>query len=98
MYCTKRTIIVERLPSDIPDKLRVEVKRKRRNILGKVKSYTDTELNSSKRNLYDPARDDFEETSSIEDILISLQITTCDYEAVLSMSDDNNLKYIFKGL
>ena len=86
------------MPSDIPDKLRVEVKRKRRNILGKVKSYTDTELNSSKRNLYDPARDDFEETSSIEDILISLQITTCDYEAVLSMSDDNNLKYIFKGL
>ena len=86
------------MPSDIPDKLRVEVKRKRRNILGKVKSYTDTELNPSKRNLYDPARDDFEETSSIEDILISLQITTCDYEAVLSMSDDNNLKYIFKGL
>ena len=86
------------MPSDIPDKLRVEVKRKRRNILGKVKSYTDTELNSSKRNLYDPARDDFEETSSIEDILISLQITICDYEAVLSMSDDNNLKYIFKGL
>ena len=86
------------MPSDIPDKLRVEVKRKRRNILGKVKSYTDTELNSSKRNLYDPARDDFEETSSIEDILISLQITTCDYEAILSMSDDNNLKYILKGL
>ena len=91
MYCTRRTIIVECLPSDIPDKLRVEVKRKRRNILGKVKSYTDTELNPSKRNLYDPARDDFEETSSIEDILISLQITTCDYEAALSMSDDNNL-------
>ena len=86
------------MPSDIPDKLRVEVKRKRRNILRKVKSYTDTELNSSKRNLYDPARDDFEETSSIEDILISLQITTCDYEAVLSMSDDNNLKYILKCL
>ena len=86
------------MPSDIPDKLRVEVKRKRRNILGKVKSYTDTELNPSKRNLYDPARDDFEEASSIEDILISLQITTCDYEVVLSMSDDNNLKYILKGL
>ena len=98
MYCTKRKIIVERLPSDIADKLRVEVKKKRRNILEKVKSYTDAELNSLKRNFYDPARDDFEETSSIEDILISLQITTCDYEAVLSMSDDNNLKYIFKGL
>ena len=86
------------MPSDIPDKLRVEVKKKRKNILGKVKSYTDTELNPSKRNLYDPAKDDFEETSSIEDILISLQITTCDYEAVLSMSDDNNLKYILKCL
>ena len=72
MYCTKRKIIVERLPSDIADKLRVEVKRKRRNILGKVKSYTDAELNSSKRNFYDPARDDFEEASSIEDILFSL--------------------------
>ena len=98
MYCTKCTIIAERLPSDIPNKLRVEVKGKRRNILRKVKSYTDIKLNPSKRNLYDPARDNFEEASSIEDILISFQITTSDYEAVLSVSDDNNLKYILKGL
>ena len=98
MYCTRRTIITERLPSDISDKLRVEVKGKRRNILKKNKSYTDIELNPSKRNLYDPARDDLEEASSIEDILISLQITTSNYEVVLSMSDDNNLKYILKGL
>ena len=98
MYCTKRTIIAERLPSDIPNKLRVEVKGKRRNILRKVKSYTDIKLNPSKRNLYDPARNNFEEASSIEDILISFQITTSDYEAVLSVSDDNNLKYILKGL
>ena len=98
MYCTKRTIIAERLPSDIPNKLRVEVKGKRRNILRKVKSYTDIELNPSKRKLYDPARDNFEEASSIEDILISFQIATSDYEAVLSVSDDNNSKYILKGL
>ena len=98
MYCTKRTIIAERLPSDIPNKLRVEVKGKRRNILRKVKSYTDIELNPSKRKLYDPARDNFEEASSFEDILISFQIATSDYEAVLSVSDDNNLKYILKGL
>ena len=98
MYCTKRTIIAERFPSDIPNKLRVEVKGKRRNILRKVKSYTDIELNPSKRKLFDPARDNFEEASSIEDILISFQITTSDYEAVLSVSDDNNLKYILKGL
>ena len=98
MYCTRRTIITERLPSDISDKLRVEVKGKRRNILKKNKSYTDIELNPSKRNLYDPARDDLEEASSIEDILISLQITTSNYEVVLSISDDNNLKYILKGL
>ena len=98
MYCTRGTIIAERLPSDISDKLRVEVKGKRRNILKKNKSYTDIELNPSKRNLYDPARDDLEEASSIEDILISLQITTSNYEVVLSISDDNNLKYILKGL
>ena len=98
MYCTKRTIIAERLPSDIPNKLRVEVKGKRRNILRKVKSYTDIELNPSKRKLYDPARDNFEEASSFEDILISFQIATSDYEAVLSVSDDNNLNYILKGL
>ena len=71
---------------------------KRRNISRKVKSYTDIELNPSKRNLNDPARYDFEEASSIEDILISLQITKSDYEAALSMSDDNNLVYILKGL
>ena len=65
MYYTRRTITAERLPCDIPYKLRVEVKGKRRNILRNVKSYTDIEVNLSKRNLYDPARDDFEEASSI---------------------------------
>ena len=64
--------------------------KKRKKILRKVKSYTDIELNPSKRNLYDPARDDFEEASSIED--------TSDYEAALSISNDNNLNYILRGL
>ena len=97
MYCTKRTIIAERLPSDITNKLRVEVKGKRRNILRKVKSYIEIELNPSKTKLYGPARDNFEEASSIQDILISFQIATSDYEAVLSVSDDNNLKYILNN-
>ena len=62
---------------------------KRKNILRKVKGYIDTELNPSKTNLCYPARDDFEEENSIEDIFISLQISESEYEAALFISDDN---------
>ena len=66
------TIIAEHLPNYIPDKLKEEVMQKRKKILMKVKCYIDTALNSSKRNLYDPARDDFEAVNSIGNIFISL--------------------------
>ena len=55
-YFTSRTVIVKPLPNDTPDELKVKVMKKRKKILRKVKG---TELNPSKRNLYDPARDDF---------------------------------------
>ena len=59
----------------------------RKKILRKSKRYIYTESNPSKRNLYDPAKDDFVEVSSIEDILISLQMSTSWCKAALSISD-----------
>ena len=69
---------------------------KRKKILRKVKGYSDTDLNPSKRKLCDPAKDDVEEISSIKDILISLQISTTEYEAALSISDDNDFQVDLK--
>ena len=57
----------------------------------KVKSHIYIELNPSKRNFYDPTRDDFEEESSIEDIFISLQIATSDYGAVNMINENIRL-------
>ena len=74
----------------IQKKLKVEVMEKRKKILRKVKEYSDTDLNPSKRKLCDPAKDEVEEISSIKDILISLQISTTEYEAALSISGDND--------
>ena len=71
-YFTSHTIIAEHLPNYIADKLKEEVMQKRKKILRKVKCYIDTALNSSKRNLYDLARDDFEAVNSIGNISISL--------------------------
>ena len=63
---------------------------KRKKILRNVKGYIETELNPSKRDLYDPGWDFFEEVSSFEYILISLQISTSECKAALSISDDND--------
>ena len=62
----------------------------------KAKGYIYTELNPSKRDLYDPVRDDFVEVSSIEDILISLQISASWYKAAWSLSDSNDSQVLLK--
>ena len=64
---------------------------KRRNIIKAVKKYIDTELNSSKKNLYDPKRSDFQEGNIIGEILNSIQNSQTEYEAALSTSRDNHL-------
>ena len=92
-YFTSHTVIVKPLPNDTPDELKVKVMEKRKKILRKVKG---TELNPSKINLYDPARDDFKVVSSIEYTLISLQISTSECEVVLSISDDNDFQLHLK--
>ena len=72
-FCTRQTIIAESLPNEILDDLKKEIMEKRRNIIRTVKKYIDTELNSSKKNLYDPKRSDFQEGNIIEEILNSIQ-------------------------
>ena len=85
-YFKSLTIIAE--PNDIRDKLKVEEMEKKNKILRKVKGYIDTDLTF----IYDPARYDSEEVSTIEDILIQPQILASEYEASLSMSDDNDFQ------
>ena len=43
------------------------------------------------------ARESFKEVSSIEDIFIPLQISASKYEAALSISEDNDFRYILRG-
>ena len=64
----------------------------------KIKGHIDTELNPSKINLCDPTMNNFEEVSCVGDILNSLQISTSEYETILSVSDDNDFQEHLKRL
>lgn len=79
----------------LPDKLKVEVMERINRILRKVQNYL-TQSWIHQKNLYDPARDDFEEVSCIEHTLILLQISKSEYEAALSISDDDDFQVHFK--
>ena len=68
----------------------------RKQLLKKVKQYIDTELNPSKKIFYDNLRDDYEEVKSIYEILEYLEITKCDYEQALSISDDQDFQIHYR--
>ena len=43
-------------------------------------------------------RDDYEEVKSTDEILEYLEITKCDYEQALSISDDQDFQILYRGL
>lgn len=73
------TIVAELLPANIPEEIKIQVLRDCNDLLSKVKSYTDTELNPSKKILYDYFRSGYENVKSINKILPSLEISRAEY-------------------
>ena len=59
-FFSHRTIVAEPLPDNMPEEIKMQVLRNRNDLLSKVKSYIDTELNLSKKNFYDSSRTDYE--------------------------------------
>ena len=93
---SKRTIVAEPLPSDIPESEKVLILQKRKEIVSKVKEYINLNLNPAKVNFFDRSRDDFVDVKSISEILCELDIDELEYEAALAVSDDNDFQLYLK--
>ena len=59
----------------MPEEIKNQVLKNRSDLLSKVKRYTDTKLNSSKKSFYDSTRSDYEVVKTIEEILSLLEIS-----------------------
>ena len=68
----------------------------RNNILKKVENVIDYGLNPSKKNFLDSTKDDYKHLKSIDEILVSLEISKHDYEETLSISDNNDFQIHYK--
>lgn len=88
-FC-KRTIVSEPLPANLPDDEKSAILIQRNNILIKVRSYIDMNLNPRKQNILEPDEPNYIEIDSIDTILQSLEITLEDYEHFLSISPDKD--------
>ena len=87
---SKKTVVAELLPENMPETIKVLVLRKRNGILDKVRDYISNFLNQSKINFYDPTCDDFIEVKSVSEGLEELCITEQEYENKFKIYDENS--------
>ena len=95
-FFTDKTIVAESIPEDMPEEIKNQVLKNRSDLLSKVKRYIDTELNPSKKNIYDSTRSGNEVVKTIEEILSLLEISKEDYETALSISEDSDYQLYLK--
>ena len=62
------------LADSVPPDVKLQKMQQRNNILKKVKSYIDNQLNLSKKNFLDSTKKDYEVLKSTDEILASLEI------------------------
>ena len=64
-FYTNRTIIAQPLSDSLSVDVKNAIMGNRKLLLKKVKQYTDSKLNPSKKNFYDKSRDEYEEIKSL---------------------------------
>jgi len=89
-FFSERTIISEPLPESTSIEEKKTVLLLRNELLKKVRSYINENLNPAKRNFVDPNAENFTSVPPIDEILSELNIPKPDYEYALSISDDND--------
>ena len=62
----------------------------RKSLLEKVKKYIDAELNPFKINVIDPYKENYKPPPTIDEILLTLDISKEDYHQALSISADDD--------
>ena len=79
------TIISLRLPNHLQDPVKNNILNEMECIFLMVKNYIDTHLDSRKRNILHPHKENFENIPSIQNILANLKLTKKAYYGILSI-------------
>ena len=95
-FFSKRTIVAEPLPSNIPENDKVIILENRKQLLSKVKDYINSYLNPARVNFFDRSQDNFVEVKSILEVLNELGIDEFEYERALGISDGNGFQLHLK--
>ena len=69
-----------------------EILSERSRVLKVVSEYINDQLNPSKHNIYDHAREDYEQVKSIEEILDLLHISVDEYYYYFAISEDDDFQ------
>ena len=91
-FLNKETLVAEPMPENMPEKVKLLVLHKRKEILQKVNDYKNNFLNPSKVNFFNPLREDFTKVKSVYKVLKEIDINVEENENALKISDDNNFQ------
>ncbi|XP_066910247.1 uncharacterized protein [Clytia hemisphaerica] len=95
-FFSERTIVSEPLPQELPQEQKRTILSLRKEVLSKVRTYINENLNPSKRNFFNPDAENFSPVPTIDEILNELDIPKNDYEYALSVSEDDDFHLYLK--
>ena len=88
-FLNKETLVAEPMQENMPEKVKLLVLHKRKEIFQKVNDYKNNFLNPSKVNFFNPLREDFTKVKSVYKVLKELDITVEENENALKISDNS---------
>ena len=88
-FLNKERLVAEPMQENMPEKVKLLVLHKRKEIFQKVNEYKNNFLNPSKVNFFNPLREDFTKVKSVYKVLKELDITVEENENALKISDNS---------
>ena len=88
-FLNKERLVAEPMQENMPEKVKLLVLHKRKEIFQKVNDYKNNFLNPSKVNFFNPLREDFTKVKSVYKVLKELDITVEENENALKISDNS---------
>ncbi|XP_066925712.1 uncharacterized protein [Clytia hemisphaerica] len=95
-FFSEKTIVSEPLPQELPHEEREAILALRKEVLTKVRTYINENLNPDKRNFFNPDGENFNPVPTINEVLAELDIPKEDYEYALSVSEDEDFHIYLK--
>ncbi|XP_066915086.1 uncharacterized protein [Clytia hemisphaerica] len=95
-FFSEKTIVSEPLPQELPHEEKETILSLRKEVLSKVRTYINDNLNPAKRNFFNPDAENYNPVPTIDEVLVELEIPKTDYEYALSVSDDDDFHIYLK--